>query len=115
MGELRDAPNGQCALACWQPSELAAHGVAHRRHAHFIVGELGACHNAEVALEGVENFNIELIALVQNLEFSIPENDDDTVELTRAPFEHELAGQRTRPFKDAELELEFCATKHLLR
>ena len=37
------------------------------------------------------------------------------MQLTRAPFEHELAGLRTRPFKDAELELQLRAAKHLLR
>ena len=57
---------------------------------------------------------IVLIALVQNPGFAIPENDDDTVELMRAPFEHELAGHRTRPYKDAEMDLQLCAAKHLL-
>ena len=48
-------------------------------------------------------------------EFPIPEINNETVELTRAPFEHELAGQRTRPFKDAELEVQLRAAKHLFR
>ena len=48
-------------------------------------------------------------------DFTIPENEDNTVELTRAPFEHELAGQRTRPYKDEEMDLQFRAAKHLLR
>ena len=56
-----------------------------------------------------------LIALVQNLEFPSTKNDDDTVELTRAPFEHELAGQKTRPYKEAEMDLQLHAAKHLLR
>ena len=51
----------------------------------------------KVALTGFEDFNIMLVALVQNPEITIPENDDDTVELTRASFEHELAGLSTRP------------------
>ena len=60
------------------------------------MGELGASlehSGVKVALKGFEDFHIELIALVQNPELPIPENEDDTVELTRAPFE--LAGQRT--------------------
>ena len=72
------------------------------------------CQTVKVALKGFEDFNIELIALVQNREFSITENDD-TLELTRAPFEHELAGQRTRPDKDAETDLQLRAAKHLSR
>ena len=39
----------------------------------------------KVALKGFEDINIELIALVQNPDFSRPENENDTVELTRAP------------------------------
>ena len=60
------------------------------------------CQTVKEALNGFEDFNIELI-------------DDDTMELTRAPFEHELAGQRTRPDKDAETDLQLRAAKHLLR
>ena len=44
------------------------------------------CQTAKVALNGFEDFNIELIALVQN-------------PLTRAPFAPELAGRRTRPLQ----------------
>ena len=54
------------------------------------------CQTVKLALKGNEDFNIELIALVHNWELSIPENDDDTVERRRAPFEHELDGQKTR-------------------
>ena len=73
------------------------------------------CQTVNVALKNLEDFNIERIALVQNHELPIPENEGDTVELTRAPVEHELAGQRTRLHKDAEMDLQLRAAMHLLR
>ena len=73
------------------------------------------CQTVKVALKDFEDFNIELIALLQNPELPIPENEDDTAELARAPSEYELAGQRTRPYKDAEMDLQLRAAKRLLR
>ena len=111
MGELRAAPYGQyapCPLTVsptvgmlmplsgnWVPAWSIRVLKPTEEESQDATPPSVICQTVKVALEGFEDFNTELIASVQNPEFPIPENEDDTVELTRAPFEHELAGQRT--------------------
>ena len=137
MGELRAAPNGQYAPAdsrreCpftvsptvgmliplsenWVPAwSIRVHKLMNEESQDEPPPSV-ICQTVKVALKGFEDFNVELIALVQNPEFPIAENEGDSVELTRAPFEHELAGQRTRPHKDVEMDLQLRTAEHKLR
>ena len=137
MGELRSAPNGQYAPADSRRdcplTELPTVGMLIPLSGNWVpawsirvlkpTNEESqdapplsvTCQTVKVALKVFEDFNIELIALVQDPEFTIAENEGDTVELTREPFEHELAGQRTRPYKGAEMDLQLRTAEHKLR